>query len=138
MKMKTLGLAGPIALAALLALSSVAFGDTVRTPIQSAVTLRGTSGGSQSSRCGYIDSQPDHQVQVTEAFTSLRFRVESGGQPTLLIQSQSGQSECAMADGFSGGSIEIPGVWEQGTYSVYVGDRAGGSHNYTLSIRQQN
>lgn len=128
----------PLAIVSVLLGATVALSDTVRTPLQSAVTLQGTSGGSRSSSCGYISGRPNHQVQVTESFTSLRFRVESGGQPTLFIQSPNGQSECAMADGFSGGSIEIPGVWEQGTYSVYVGDRAGGSHNYTLSIRQQN
>ncbi len=128
----------PLAFAIALISATAALSDTVRTPLQSAVTLRGTSGGARSSSCGNISNQPNHQVQVTEAFTSLRFRVESGGQPTLFIQSSNGQSECVMADGFSGGSIEIPGVWEQGTYSVYVGDRSGQSHNYTLSIRQQN
>uniref|UniRef100_A0ACD5GPU0 Uncharacterized protein n=1 Tax=Desertifilum tharense IPPAS B-1220 TaxID=1781255 RepID=A0ACD5GPU0_9CYAN len=39
-----------------------------------------------------------------------------------------------MSDNLSGGVLEVPGYWEQGTYSLYVGDRAGGSHNYTLSV----
>jgi hypothetical protein len=137
-KLKMTGVVIFAALVAVLAIPTVALGELVRTPIQSEVTLQGNSGGSRSSQCGYIANQPNHQVEVTEDFTSLRFRVTSGGQPTLLIQSQGGQSECVMADGFSDGSIEIPGVWERGVYSVYVGDRGGNRHSYTLTIRQRN
>ncbi|MGF1499049.1 MAG: hypothetical protein ACFB8W_19820 [Elainellaceae cyanobacterium] len=125
-----------VLLGGVISTATVAQAQTVQTPIQSGYTSRGTSGGSRSSQCGFIASQPNLRLEVTEPLASLRFRVEGGGEPTLMITNQQGRSECVMSDNLSGGTIELPGVWEQGAYSVYVGDRAGNSHSYTLSISQ--
>lgn len=102
----------------------------VRTPLSSAVSMSGNSGQTQS-QCGFIADAPSQVVVVTQS-TPLRFKVQSQGQPTLWIKGP--VDRCVMADGFSGGSIEVPGVWEQGTYSVYVGNQAQTAQPYTLSI----
>lgn len=128
----------PAIFAALSATATAAYSNPVQTPLQSAVSVRGNSSGAQSGQCGFVPSAPTQVVQVTEDFTSLRFSVQGEGSPTLLITGPGGRTQCVMADSLSGGSIDVPGVWEQGTYSLYVGDRAQGSHPYTLSITQEN
>ncbi len=138
MKLNRNWLAIPTGLAIALTSATVAFANPIQTPLPNPISVTGQSGGTQSSSCGYIASTPNQVVRVTEAFTSLRFKVESGGQPTLMITNSAGRSQCVMADSFSGGTIEIPGIWDQGPYSVFVGDRGGNSHTYTLTITQGN
>lgn len=116
---------------------SVAHADTIRTPINSAVTVRGNSGGNQSSQCGYISNAPNHQLIITEPLVSLRFTLEGGGEPTILIQNDQGRNQCVMSDQLSAGTLELPGAWEEGRYNVFIGDRRGNSHGYTLSISQE-
>lgn len=120
---------------ALVLVSGTAALGQVQTPLQSSVVVQGTSGGSQSSACGFIAGSPSQTVRVTEAFTSLRFRVQGSEGSTLLISGPGGRTQCVMADRLSGGVIDVPGVWERGLYSLYVGDRTRGhSSAYTLSI----
>lgn len=135
MKRPVRWLAIPAALAALFSPVPAAHSNPVRTPLAAPVTVTGSSGGSQSSQCGFIPGSPT-QVVVVNQPTSLRFKLQGQGQPTLLIQGP--VNRCVMADQFSGGMIDVPGVWQQGTYSVFVGDRAQTSHPYTLSITQIN
>jgi hypothetical protein len=138
MKLLMKALIAPVALLATLTAATVAYAD-VQTPIPSGQSVsRGSSGGSQSSQCGFIASSPNEVVRVTGGNASLRFTVQSEGQPTLLIQGPGGRNQCVMADSYSDGTIEVPGVWEQGTYSVFVGDRDQASHPYTLTIVQEN
>lgn len=127
----------PTAFAMVLAIATSAYSQ-VQTPLQSEAVVRGNSGGTQASACGFIAGRPSQTVRVTEAFTRLRFRVQGGGRPTLLILGADGSVKgCARADNFSNGSIEAAGAWEQGTYSVYVGDLdRGSSAPFTLSIVQ--
>ena len=100
------------------------------------MVVTGTSGGSQSGKgCGMTGAAPNHVVRLDNNFNYLRFSVQSTGQPTLLIEAPSGNS-CLQADSFSGGTIQAPGYWEKGSYSIYIGDRAGGQNPYTLSITQ--
>ena len=97
--------------------------------------FKGTSGGSQASKgCGMIGAAPNYVVNLANNFNYLRFTVQSPGQPTLLIQGPNGSS-CVQA--VPGGNIEVPGYWEKGTYSIYIGDRAGGQHPYTFGITQK-
>jgi hypothetical protein len=120
----------PTALAATLALTSVASADTVQTPLAAAVTVSGSSGQTQS-QCGFNAGSPT-QVVVVNQPTPLRFKVQSQGQPTLWITGP--VERCVMTDGSAGGNIEVPGVWQPGTYSVYVGNQVQGGQPYTLSI----
>lgn len=97
--------------------------------------FQGISQGSQASNgCGMIGAAPNYVVKLTSNFNYLRFTVQSAGQPTLLIQGPNGSS-CVQA--VPGGKIEVPGYWEIGTYSIYIGDRAGGQHPYTFGITQK-
>lgn len=110
--------------------------ETIRAPLTSTVTINGTTGGSQQSQCGFIGDRPSHQLIVTEPLVSLRFTLEAGGAPTLFIQNAQGRGECVMSDRLSQGTIELPGAWERGNYSVYIGDRNGENHSYRLSVSQ--
>lgn len=125
----------PTAIAATLAIATAVYGNPVQTPLAAPVTVTGNSGGGQSSQCGFIANAPSQVIVVSQP-TPLRFQLQSQGQPTLWITGP--VNRCVMADGLSGGAIELPGVWEQGTYSVYVGDLNQGSHPFTLSITQEN
>lgn len=137
----------PVAIAAAFAVTPAAYGDTITTPLPDAavnssgyptVSLTGTSGGSVSdAQCGHIAANANHVVRVTEDFTALRYRLTSGGSPTLLIKGPEGRNQCVMADSFSGGAIEVPGTWTTGAYSVFVGDQNDGSYSYTLTITQE-
>lgn len=109
---------------------------TTVTPLTGTVEVTGQSGGTQSSSCGYISDAPNHLIQVTEAFTSLNIQVQSTGDYTLFMTGPGGFSECILAHEFDGGVIQSPGVLNQGTYQVYVGDRNGASHPFQLSISQ--
>ncbi len=102
------------------------------------MVLNGTSGGDKSTPdCGNIAATPNYALKMSSDFQYLRFTLASSGQPTLLIQDPKGKRTCVSADSFSGGNIVSPGYWPQGTYLLYIGDRAGGHHSYTLSITQK-
>lgn len=107
----------------------------INAPINSAVNRSGnivvSAGNAQS--CGLVPSQPVEVIHVTEAFASLQFTLDSSSGATLWITGN-GQNQCLYADSFSNGLIQLPGVWDQGTYSVYVGNRSAGNHSYQLTI----
>jgi hypothetical protein len=128
----------PTLLALVVALPKAADANPVQTPLSASVVVQGSSNGPQSGQCSVASDTPTQVVRVTQPLTPLRFSVQGSGQPTLLITGPNGRSQCVMADSLSGGAIQVPGVWEQGTYSLFVGDRAQGSHPFTLSITQEN
>ena len=129
----------PAALAMLLSSAGVVRSQSIQISPGFApdpLVVNGTSGGSTASQgCGMIGAEPNHVLTLNANFNYLRINVQSAGQPTLLIKGPSGTS-CVPADSFSGGTIQVPGYWDKGTYSVYIGDRAGGQHPYTLSLTQ--
>lgn len=96
----------------------------------------GTSVGSTSISCGNLTSEANVVLELTQDMSSLNFIVQSSGQPVLKIEGPNG-SACVAADGFSGGQVKVPGYWQQGSYSIYIGDRVDGNQNYTLSISSQ-
>jgi hypothetical protein len=101
------------------------------------VSFQGSSGGSQATpNCGQIGTNPNHVVQLNDDFPHLRFTLQGAGQPTLWIRLPNGRTSCILAPANST-TINAPGYWERGTYAIYVGDRAGGSHTYTLTITQR-
>ncbi|MEM9087844.1 MAG: hypothetical protein AAGC93_03775 [Cyanobacteria bacterium P01_F01_bin.53] len=107
-----------------------------RTPLAAPVEMSGQTGGTQSSACGNINPGSSQVISVTESFASLSFEVESQGDYTLLITGPGGFRECVFAHNYDGGVIQAPGLLNQGDYQVYVGDRSGESHPYTMSISQ--
>lgn len=125
-----------IALAVLTIGSAAKAQSVTRTPLSAPVELTGQSGGAESSTCGNINPATGQVVRITEPFASLDFKVQSQGDYTLLITGPSGFRECVFAHNYDGGVIQAPGLLNQGEYQVYVGDRRGESHPYTLSISQ--
>ncbi len=110
--------------------------EAVRTPLSAPVEITGQTGGSDSSACGNINRAQGETIRVTEPFASLSFEVESQGDYTLLITGANGFRECVFAHNYDGGVIQAPGLLDRGVYRVFVGDRSGESHPYTLSISQ--
>ncbi len=106
-----------------------------------AETIKGQSGGSIDSKgCGFIASTPNHTMNLPQRIDYMRLTVETaGGQPTLLVLGpHSGDSFCVLGDEISGLKPEISGVWEAGQYQIYVGDRIGQNHQFTLNISTEN
>lgn len=123
--------------AAALSVGSAASAQSVaRTPLTAPIEMTGVSGGRESSVCGNINRTAGQTINVTEMFASLSFEVESTGDYTLLITGPNGFRECVFAHNYDGGVIQAPGLLNQGQYQVYVGDRKGESHPYTMSITQ--
>lgn len=125
----------PVALAFTFLPAIPANSEPIRIGTSSNVnTIQGQSGGKINSRvCGFISSQPNQVIEVTERIDYMRVAVSTkGGQPTLLIKGPNGNL-CSMKP-----SPEIAGVWVPGRYSIYVGQRSANSqHNFTLSISQK-
>ncbi|OLP16274.1 hypothetical protein BST81_21985 [Leptolyngbya sp. 'hensonii'] len=137
--MKPIAKVIPVAtmLAALLVTPLPAYSSTLQVGVglnPDPQVLRGTSGGSKSSDCGFIATAPNEVIKVTQPIPYMRFSVQSAGQPTLLIEGPTGRF-CVLADG-GGAGPQMSGFWAPGTYSVYIGDRAKGSNPYTLSLTQ--
>jgi hypothetical protein len=131
----------PVAIAMSLVLTAPNFAQAQQVSISpkfqpDPLTLTGKSGGDKKSDCGYIPSEPSQVIQVTESLPYLRLTVESGGKPTLLIDGPGGRF-CVLADNYSGGKPQISGFWQEGKYSLYIGDLSQSQYNYTLSISQQ-
>ncbi|MEL6553884.1 MAG: hypothetical protein AAFQ63_10555 [Cyanobacteria bacterium J06621_11] len=119
-----------------LSIGSAAQAQAINTPLNNPVELTGQSGGNDSSACGNISRSNGRTIRVTEPFAALSFEVESEGDYTLLITGPNGFRECVFAHNYDGGVIQAPGLLDQGQYRVFVGDRSGESHPYTLSISQ--
>ncbi|NJL88104.1 MAG: hypothetical protein HC886_22460 [Leptolyngbyaceae cyanobacterium SM1_1_3] len=124
----------PATAAALVSMTGVAFSQTVvQTPLQSATTVSLTSGGAQSS-CGNFGNEA-LSLRITESFASVTVRVENpSADTTLYITGPNNFTECKRPN--TQGVVEAPGVLNQGTYTVYVGDRAGNSQVHTVSVSQ--
>jgi hypothetical protein len=126
-----------LAIAATFGMMPVAMANPVQTPLQSPVVVTGNSNGSQandSCRGFQFTGTPTQVVRVTQPNTALRFRVEGNGQLALLVTGANNP----MCVPSAGSVIEVPGVWQPGTYSLYVGDRADSSTPFTLSVTQDN
>ena len=98
-------------------------------------TISGNVSGGQSN-CDQLSGPPTHTVTLSQDFKTLMFSVSGSGQPILKVTGPGGQSNCVMASEFSGGKAEIPGFWNQGTYSIRIGDRVSGNQSHTLLIKQ--
>jgi hypothetical protein len=130
----------PAVLAMGLILSHTKLADAQPVPINAnfqpdPLVLNGTSGGANKGNCGNVAATPNHVLEVKKSLPYLRLTVEGQGQPTLLIDGPGGRF-CVLTDN-SGSKPEISGYWQEGKYSLYVGDLSQKQFNYTLSISQQ-
>lgn len=108
---------------------------------QSKQTVKGLSGGAINSQgCGFIANNPSYEMNLESRIDYMRFTVEAaGGQPTLLVVGpSSGDSFCVLGDEVSGLKPEISGVWESGSYQIYVGNRTKSQHEFVLDISTDN
>ena len=99
--------------------------------------IQGSSGGPVNSvNCGFIANSPNYTINLPERVDYMKITVQAGGgQPTLLvIGPQANDSFCVLGDRGSGLQPEISGVWEPGTYNIFIGDRTGTRHKFTLNI----
>lgn len=104
-------------------------------------TIRGESGGAIDSQgCGFVSTKPSYEMNLKEKVDYMRFTVQTdGGQPTLLVIGPNSEDNfCILGDEISGLKPEISGVWEAGYYQIFVGDRTGSNHQFTLDISTNN
>ncbi|MGK7895250.1 MAG: hypothetical protein AB4372_16915 [Xenococcus sp. (in: cyanobacteria)] len=108
-------------------------------PYLVAQVIQGSSGGPvNSGNCGFIANSPNYTLNLPQRVDYMRITVQAiGGQPTLLVVGpQANDSFCVLGDRGSGLQPEISGVWEPGSYNIFIGDRTGTRHKFTLSISQ--
>ena len=105
--------------------------------------ITGNSGGQRkaarfSSSCsGWVRSaSPDHKVELTTAFSSLRFLVDGGDADTsLVVQKPSGEFLCN--DDADGKHPMITGPMSAGVYSIWIGSyEKGKTVDYRFGISQ--
>lgn len=120
-------------------------GSKVVDPITNSQTnllaqvIQGSSGGPvNSGNCGFIANSPNYTLNLSQRVDYMRITVQAvGGQPTLLVVGpQPNDSFCVLGDRGSGLQPEISGVWEPGNYRIFIGDRTGTRHQFTLNISQ--
>lgn len=108
---------------------------------QSVRIIQGQSGGSNNSKgCGFVAARPNYEMTLKQEIDYMRLTVQaSGGQPTLLVLGPNSEdSFCVLGDKLAGLKPEISGVWEAGHYRIYIGDRVGERHQFTLNISTDN
>lgn len=118
-----------------LKLDSIAFAIPQNNLI--AQVVQGNSGGPvKSGNCGFIAQSPNYSLNLPQRVDYMRITVQAtGGQPTLLVVGpQANDSFCVLGDRGSGLQPEISGVWEPGTYNIFIGDRTGTRHQFKLNI----
>ncbi len=128
----------PLALTLILAVAGVARSQGLQLApgFQEPLTLSGTSGGpNNSGDCGNVAVAPNFVIQVTQDLPYWRLRLQSTGAPTLLIQGPAGRF-CVLPQSAGAGNLEFSGFGNQGTYAIFVGDRAQGQHPFSLSVSQ--
>ena len=124
-----------------LAAKGIASANVNQLSKQADRTIRGQSGGSVDSQgCGFVSSNPSYELSLKETVDYMRLTVRAdGGQPTLLvIGPNSNDSFCVLGDEISGLKPEISGVWEAGSYRIFVGDLTRSQHQFTLDISTTN
>ena len=138
MKLFKLWIVVPTTLAVMLTSAGLVHSQSVQTLVPGftpdPMKLTGTSEVSTEKACDKLGTTPSHVIELAQNFGYLRFSLQSDGQPTLVIQRSGQNKQCV--PGSPGQDIEYPGYWEAGIYNIYIVDRAGSQHPYTLSITQ--
>jgi hypothetical protein len=109
------------------------------------ITVHGISGGEQlasevsgradtaTGACaGFVDTQPDHTMTLTDYFDYLRLQVQSPDNTMMLVRGPGG-SWCN--DTYEGVNPGIAGQWFSGTYQIWVGSlETNRYHPYVIRI----
>ncbi|WP_373478502.1 hypothetical protein [Geminocystis sp.] len=99
--------------------------------------IKGVTGGSKNSGdCGYIASQPNYIINLSQQNYSMSVTVETTqGKPTLLVLGPGeGDRYCILGESIKGKYPQMGGVWAPGKYLIYVGDSQGNQNPFTLKI----
>lgn len=86
--------------------------------------------------CDSTPATANWVIALAQPVPYLRFTIQSEGEPILIIEGPGGRF-CVLADNYSGDNPEISGLWDSGTYNVYIGNRTPGDYSYTLQISQK-
>lgn len=125
-----------IALVLVSAIAPTARAETIQIQPQFSpdpMVVEGRSGGATASECGYLGDTPNHVLEVGADLPYLRIAVEGTNNLSLLIDGPGGRF-CVLADSYTEQGPEMSGLWTQGTYQIYIGDRAGEASDYRLYI----
>lgn len=110
------------------------------------VVVRGISGGDTSATqltgrsntdtgpcLGFVDSQPDHRMELTNAFDFLSLQVQSTADTTLVVRGPGG---IWCNDNYSlDFNPGMAGEWLPGLYEIWVGShRVNRYHPYIIQI----
>ncbi|PSN78358.1 hypothetical protein C8B47_17320 [filamentous cyanobacterium CCP4] len=104
-----------------------------QTRLSQPVQASGSVNPSRPSNCGVLGDGAVQVLQVTQDFAAVDLTVNGTSGLTLLIQGSNGFSECHTG---GGGTINAPGLLNQGTYSFFIGNSSQTPTNYTLTIRE--
>ena len=126
------------------------FEDVVLTPNQmvNPTTVRGISGGPLTASqvagrtdtatgicTGFVDTEPDHRIELTEFFAYLSLQVESS-EDTVLVVRGPGGSWCN--DDVMGFNPGLTGEWLSGIYDIWVGSYNEQTyHPYVIRFSEQ-
>jgi hypothetical protein len=92
--------------------------------------------GQNTLNCDSTPTTANWVISLAQPVPYLRFTIQSEGEPVLIIDGPGGRF-CVLADNYSGDNPEISGLWDTGTYNIYIGNRTPGDYSYTLQISQQ-
>ena len=95
------------------------------------IELRGVSGGVVAAKqaagqaetptgacVGFVDSQPDHTLELNSYFDYLRLQISSPDDTTIVVRGPGG---IWCNDDFQDKNAGIEGQWLAGTYEIWVG-----------------
>ncbi|MBD2113679.1 MULTISPECIES: hypothetical protein [Cyanophyceae] len=124
----------PAAALALALGTGVASAQSVaQTPLSQPIQTSGSVNPSRPSSCGVLGDGAVQVLQVNQDFAAVDIAVNGTSGLTLLIQGSNGFSECHTG---GGGTINAPGLLNQGTYSFFIGNSSPTSTSYSLTIRE--
>jgi hypothetical protein len=125
------------------------FEDVVLTPtlVSDRTTVRGISGGPLTASdvagrdetvtgdcLGYVDTEPDHRLTLTDFFDYLALEIQSPEDTTLVVRGPGG-SWCS--DDVYGYNPAIAGQWFSGTYDIWIGSYIADTyHPYVIRISE--
>ncbi|MEB3210303.1 MAG: hypothetical protein VKL39_03075 [Leptolyngbyaceae bacterium] len=126
------------------------FEDVMLTPtlVSDQTTVRGISGGplpasevagreeTVTGGClGYVDTEPDHRITLTDFFDYLALEIQSPEDTTLVVRGPGG-SWCS--DDVYGYNPAIAGQWFSGTYDIWIGSYTANTyHPYVIRISER-
>ena len=96
--------------------------------------VAGQADTSTGSCLGYVDSQPNHTLNLKALFSYLKVQVQSAEDTTIVVQGPGG-TWCN--DDFQNRNAGLDGEWLPGTYQIWVGTyRSDKITPYTLRITE--